>query len=81
MWAPVYPRVTLTGTVRDQLRRERKVKLEMGDLPGLRSRAMAARLAGLRETPEQRHSKALAKSAEAISSTLERVADALEGRQ
>lgn len=45
-WAPAYPRVTLTGTVRDQLNVPHDVDLELRDISGLRARAMDARLAG-----------------------------------
>ena len=65
VWSPVYPRVTLTGTVRDQLEKEHDVDLELHDVPGLRARAIDAGLASLlRETREQRDLKTLAKSAE-----------------
>jgi hypothetical protein len=79
VWAPIYPRVVLTGTVRDQLDKEHSVDVALTDLPALRDRAMDAGLASaLRETPEQRELKGLAKSGKAISSALGRVAAAVE---
>jgi hypothetical protein len=64
-WAPIYPRVTLAGNVRDQLGKEHPVDVALVDLPTLRDRAMAAGLAStLRQTAEQKD--------------LGRIADALE---
>lgn len=81
VWAPIFPRVTLTGTVRDSLGKDHRVDVELTDLPELRARAMDAGLASeLRETSEARHLKTLSKSAGEISSRLGQIASALERR-
>jgi hypothetical protein len=81
-WAALYPQVTLTGTVWDQLGNIHGVALDLTDLVGLRALAAGAGLASpLRETAEQRDLKSAARSAEEISDALERVASAQEKRR
>lgn len=82
-WAERWPRVTLTGTVRDALDHEHRIEVELLDVVGLRERAIEATMAHpLRETAAQRDMKKLRKAAESIDSTLGRVAAALQrGRE
>jgi hypothetical protein len=75
--APVYPRLTLTWTVRDQLGKSHDVDLAIPKVAALRARAMDAVLAGPRDVAAQRQFETLSKSAAAISSTLKRIEKAL----
>ena len=73
VWAALYPSVTLTGTVRDQLGHDHSVDVAITDLPGLRDRAMDAGLASLlRETAEQRALKGVVEGLKAIATAIGR---------
>jgi hypothetical protein len=72
-WAPAYPRVALTGTIRDQLDKTHEIDLAVEDVATLRTRAMEAGLAGPRATPADVRSKKQVESTDAISSTLGRI--------
>jgi hypothetical protein len=81
IWAPVYPRVTLSGTVRDQLDKPHDIDLTVPHVADLRARAMDAGLAGPRAVAAQRQFKSLSEAASAISSTLEQIESALSRRR
>jgi hypothetical protein len=79
-WAPVYPRVELTGTVNDQLGKSHDVHVTLPDVAELHGRAVDAVLAGPRTVAAQRQFKALSEAGTAISKTLGRIESALSRR-
>ena len=79
-WASLYPRVELTGTVRDRLDARHPVSVTIEDVTALRERSMAAGLAGGRETVHERRVGTIAEAAGEVSARLSELVKAIRQR-